>query len=202
MDWLKRLVSKRTEVKPDLQEMHASGPSIGTFNGEPIPEWIHLTDGRVLVYEGTIREGVPFTLDPDVMIVDDALLYREAPDRKTMPVPQMQALIERGKSLERHRETILEIVRGRFSGEERVQVDPAADMVPGMEGGAWVAASIRSSEVDQGRAEAAIEAVKVEFDREGKIEVQDHEPPISGGDGRLWVPTLIFVSDRDLRGLH
>lgn len=202
MDWLKRLMSRRKEVTPEILEMHTSGPAIGTFNGEAIPEWIHLTDGRVLVYEGTIREGEPFTLDPDVMIVDDALLYREAPDRKTMPVSQMQALVQRGQSLERNRAVILGIVRDRFSGEERVRIDATADMVPGMEGGAWVAASIRSSEVDQARAEVAIAAVKGEFDREGALEVQDHEPPIAGGDGRLWVPSLIFVSDLDLRGLH
>lgn len=199
MNWLKQRKEQPKVVKPDFHELHRSGPPVGSFDGQPIPEWLHLTDGRVLVYEGTIQQGVPFRCDPDVMVVDDALLYREAPERRTMPVSEMLAIVERGKSLERHRDEILNMVRGRYRAEERVRVESTAEMVPGMEGGAWVAASIRSAEVDHGR---AVEAVKVEFDCEGQMEVQDHEPPIADEDGCLWVPTLIFVSEVDLRGLH
>lgn len=183
-----------------MHDMYSAGPPVGTFDGEPIAEWIHLTDGRVLLYEGTIRQGEPFTLEPDVFVVANALLYREDPQRRTPPAAELKALVARGEALQLQREPILDFARRCYAGDPRVEVDAKAGLVPDLDGGAWVSVAVQVAATEP---EVALEVAKALFEvAGGSLVIQHDPPPRRGSDGRWRVPAVTFVSKQQLGSLH
>lgn len=175
------------------------GPQIGVLNGAPIHEWVHLSDGRVMIYEGVVRSGEPFELHADMVVLNDALLYREDPGRRGMSAEQMRDWVRRGDSLTSKSAALVVAARVRYAASHDWEIPDGGAVYPGVDGGAWISARVR---VETSPGSSARAAAIEQYDRVGEVEVQPEEPEEMRPDGTVWVSALVFLPDDVIGALH
>lgn len=191
--------NRRNKDQPDVELEELSlvdhGRRIGSFRDTPIFEWLQLSDGRMVEYFGTIRDGECFEMTDDIVILDHALMYRATGETR-MSLADMKALAARGAALDRHRDQLTNLAINRYSDLGK-RCKPAGTMiVPHSQAGAWVPVWLQAPTQDPARA-VAISADL--YDREDAIQVQGNESPLVDESGTVWVPALLYLNPEEIQ---